>query len=178
MSVLKTIDLVNRWGDALLPLLARATFAAVLAGYFWSSALSKFDGPLTPSTGGYAQIFPKVFEAAGYDASALGAFHWLVVMAGGISELIFPALILVGLATRLTAFGMAGFVLVQSLTDVWGHGASANTIGALFDRASDSLILDQRALWMLLFTVLIFKGAGAFSLDRWVLARWKTRNGA
>ena len=58
---------------------------------------------------------------------------------------------------------MAGFVVVQSLTDIRGHGADA---GAWFDRASDALILDQRAFWMLLFLMLIAKGAGPLSADR------------
>ena len=48
-------------------------------------------------------------------------------------------------------------------SDVPRHGAAA---GAWFDRASDALILDQRALWMLLFLVLIVKGAGPLSADR------------
>lgn len=154
---------LNRHADWLLPSLARLVFAAVLLGYFWASALTKFDGPFTPSTGAYAQIFPKAFEAVGYDASQMGLWHWLVVMAGGYAEFLLPALIILGLLTRLAALGMIGFVLVQSLTDIWGHGAAA---GALFDRASDSLILDQRALWLLVFAVLLCKGAGPLSADR------------
>ncbi len=176
-SIQRQFDRLNRLGDAALPVIARLVFAGVLAGYFWSSALTKFDGPLTPSLGGYAQIFPKAFEAAGYDISAMGWFHWAVVMAGGIAEFVLPALIIMGLATRLAAFGMAGFVTVQSLTDVWGHGAGPQTIGAWFDRASDALILDQRGLWMVLFAVLILKGAGAFSLDRLALSVWKAKTG-
>jgi putative oxidoreductase len=156
---------LDRQADWLLPTLARLVFAGVLAGYFWTSALTKFDGPFTPSMGAYAQIFPKAFEAVGYDASQMGLWHRLVVMAGGYAEFVLPALILLGLLTRLAALGMIGFVLVQSLTDIWGHGAAA---GALFDRASDSLILDQRALWLLLFAVLLCKGPGPLSADRFL----------
>lgn len=149
--------------DWLLPTLARLVFAAVLAGYFWASALTKLDGPFTPSLGAYAQIFPKVFEAAGYDVGQMGLWHRLVVLAGAWAEFVLPVLILLGLFTRVAAIGMAGFVVVQSLTDIWGHGAAS---GALFDRASDALILDQRAFWMLLLAVLILKGAGPISADR------------
>lgn len=156
---------LDRQGDWVLPTLARLVFAAVLLGYFWSSALTKFAGPFTPSTGAYAQIFPKVFEAVGYDASQLGLWHWAVVLAGSYAELILPALIVLGLLTRLAALGMLGFVLVQSLTDVFGHGGAA---GAWFDRASDAVILDQRALWMLLLAVLLCKGAGPLSADRYL----------
>ena len=151
--------------DWLLPTLARLVFAGVLLGYFWSSALTKFAGPFTPSVGAYAQIFPRAFDAVGYDPSQLGLWHWAVVMAGAYAELILPALIVLGLLTRLAALGMAGFVVVQSLTDIFGHSAAA---GAWFDRASDALILDQRALWLLLLIVLISKGAGPISADRFL----------
>ena len=156
-------DGLVRQADWLLPTVARLIFAGVLAGYFWASSLTKLDGPLTPSLGGYAQIFPRVFEAVGYDASQLGPWPWLVVLAGAWSELILPLLLVIGLFTRLAAFGMLGFVLVQSLTDIIGHNAGA---GAWFDRASDALILDQRSLWLLLFLVLILKGGGPLSADR------------
>jgi putative oxidoreductase len=168
MTPLSLATQADRAGDWLLPTLARATFAAVLLGYFWASALTKFDGPFTPAMGAYAQIFPKAFEAAGYDVGQMGLWQRLVVLAGGYAEFVLPALIVLGLMTRLAALGMVGFVLVQSLTDIWGHGAAA---GALFDRASDAVILDQRSLWVLLFLVLILKGAGPFSADRVLWAR-------
>jgi putative oxidoreductase len=157
--------LAERQSGWLLPTLARLVFAGVLAGYFWASALTKFDGPFTPSIGAYAQIFPRAFDAVGFDPAGLGLWHRLVALAGGYAEFILPALIVLGLLTRLAALGMAGFVLVQSLTDVFGHGVAA---GAWFDRASDALILDQRALWMLLFLVLILKGGGPISADRFL----------
>jgi putative oxidoreductase len=155
--------LASRQGDWVLPTLARLVFAGVLLGYFWASALTKLDGPFSPSTGAFAQIFPKAFEAVGYDAGQLGLWQWLVVLAGSWAELVLPLLIVLGLLTRVAALGMIGFVLVQSLTDIYGHGAAA---GAWFDRASDALILDQRALWLLLCAVLVCKGAGPVSADR------------
>lgn len=168
---------LNRAGDAALPLAARAVFAAVLLGYFWASALTKLDAPFTPSAGAYAQIFPRAMEAAGFDVSQMTALHGLVALAGAWVELVLPTLIVLGLAARLAALGMVGFVTVQSLTDVIGHMAGPSTIGAWFDRASDALILDQRALWMLLFAVLILKGAGPLSLDRLVAVRLARRQG-
>lgn len=153
----------DRQSEWQLPTLARLVFAGVLFGYFWASALTKFDGPFTPSMGAYAQIFPKAFEAVGYDTSQMGIWHWLVVMAGGYAEFVLPVLVVIGLLTRVAALGMIGFVVVQSLTDIWGHGAAA---GAWFDRASDALILDQRGLWILLLFVLVLKGPGPLSADR------------
>ncbi len=147
----------------LLPTAARLVFAGVLLSYFWTSAGTKLEGLFTPSVGAYAQIFPRAFEAVGYDPAQLGLWHRLVVLAGAWAEYVLPLLIVLGLFTRLAALGMAGFVLVQSLTDIFGHGAGA---GAWFDAASDALILDQRAFWMLLFLVLIVKGAGPLSADR------------
>ncbi|HCQ66032.1 MAG TPA: hypothetical protein DIU07_13175, partial [Rhodobacteraceae bacterium] len=83
-----------------------------------------------------------------------------------LAEFILPALILVGLLTRLAALGMIGFVVLQSLTDIVGHAADPGTIGAWFDRLPDSVILDQRLLWVFVLLTLVLKGAGPLSLDR------------
>jgi len=163
--------------DGLLPLLARFVFAAVLLVYFWNAALTKVGdglmGLLSPSTGAYVQIFPRAFEAVGYDSSQLSLFQHLVVLAGTWSEFILPALILLGLLTRLAALGMIGFVAVQSLTDLYGHGgiAHAETLGAWFDRLPDGVILDQRAFWVFALLVLVIKGAGPLSLDRVIASK-------
>jgi putative oxidoreductase len=159
-------DGLSGLAPGLLPLLARLVFAAVLAGYFWSSAMTKFDGVFTPSVGAYGQIFPRAFEAVGADTELLSVYHWAVVTAGGWAEFLLPALVILGLFTRLAALGMIGFVVVQSLTDIIGHGATGDTVGAWFDRFSDALILDQRALWVLLLSVPLLLGPGWLSLDR------------
>lgn len=161
---------LSRLGLDATPLLARFTFAAVLLVYFWNSALTKIGdgifGIFKPSLGAYAQIFPRQMEAVGYDVSQLGAFPWLVVTAGTLAEFILPALIVLGLFTRLAALGMIGFTIVQSLTDIVGHHADAATVGRWFDRASDALIMDQRAFWLMLLVTLVLMGAGPLSLDR------------
>ena len=163
---------LERAAPMLLPSLARFVFAATLLVYFWNSAITKLGdgvfGVFRPSLGAYAQIFPKAMEAAGYDVSQLGLFHWAVVVAGTLAEFILPLLIVVGLFTRLAALGMIGFVLVQSLTDLFGHGGieHAGTLGAWFDGAPDALILDQRAFWVFVLAYLVLRGAGPLSLDR------------
>ena len=163
---------MSRAGDEILPLLARFVFGAVLLMYFWQSGLTKigdgFFGFLSPSLGAYAQIFPKAMEAVGYDVSQMTFFHTLVVLAGTWAEFILPLFILIGLLTRLSALGMIGFIVVQSLTDLYAHGGASDpkVFGAWFDAASDALILDQRAFWILGLLVLVFKGAGSLSLDR------------
>ncbi|MFW2587712.1 DoxX family membrane protein [Sagittula sp. SSi028] len=162
-SVTRQLDRID------LSLMARIVFAATLAGYFWKSAATKlFDRnetgladllSLNPNV--YAQIFPKAFEAAGYDPSALSGFHALIAWAGTLAEYVLPLLIIIGLLTRLAALGMIGFVIVQTATDIWGHGATA---GALFDGRYQ--LLDERSLWIALFLVLVFKGGGLLSIDR------------
>lgn len=153
-----------------LGLAARLTFAAVLLGYYWTSALTKIgEGPLGVfdlSAGAYIQIVPWAMEAASYDDSAIGFLPWgAVVAAGTYAEFLLPVLVVLGLATRLAALGMIGFILVQSWVDVRFHGADAATLGALFDRLPSSVILDQRLLWVFLLSVLVAKGAGALSVD-------------
>lgn len=161
---------LGRAAPVLLPLLARLTFAAVLLFYFWSSARTKIGsgltGLLSPSDGAYIQIFPQAFAAAGYDLSQLGIGHWAVAVAGLWAELLLPLCILLGLFTRLAAAGMIGFVLVQSLTDIYGHGIGGDDLGGWFDTASGALILDQRALWTSLLLTLVLLGGGPLSLDR------------
>ena len=154
----------------LIGLLARLTFAAVLFGYYWNSALTKIgDGPLgflEITDGAYAQILPSVMEANGYDSSAIGFLPWgLIVTLGTWAEFVLPVLIVAGLFTRLAALGMAVFVAVQSYVDIAFHGADAETIGALFDRVPSATIADQRALWAFLLVTLVVKGGGALSLD-------------
>jgi putative oxidoreductase len=158
----------ERQAGWLLPTAARLVFAGVLFSYFWTSAGTKLDGLFTPSLGAYAQIFPKAFEAAGYDIGQMSLWQTLVALVGAWAEYALPLLIVLGLLTRLAALGMVGFVVMQSLTDILGHAAGPETIGTWFDPASDALILDQRAFWMLVFLVLILKGAGPISADRFL----------
>ena len=122
-----------------LGLLARLVFSSVTMLFFWNSAKTKIgDSIFSPSTGAYAQIFPKKFEAVGYDSDALSALDTLIVLLGTYAEFILPALILIGLFTRLSSAAMIGFIVVMSIVDITGHGADAKTIGTVFDRTASS----------------------------------------
>lgn len=151
------------------PTLARFTFAAVLLKYFWGSAMTKLGsgigGLFNLDPNGYVQIFPKKMEMLGYDPSGLSIIYKLIAILGTWSEFILPALILVGLFTRLAALGMFGFVIVQTYVDVdvTAHGAE---LGSWFKNSSAELIADQRLLRFVLFATLVIKGAGPLSLDR------------
>ncbi|MCG6882862.1 MAG: DoxX family protein [Silicimonas sp.] len=153
-----------------LTTLARFVFAAVLLMYFWNSGLTKIpdgiSGLVSPSFNAFAQIFPKGAEAAGYDITQASAFQKSVILAGVWSEFLLPTLVVLGLFTRAAALGMIGFVVVQSLTDIFGHGGET---GAWFDNLSDAAILDQRAFWVFLLLYLVFRGGGPLSLDRLIL---------
>ncbi len=154
----------------LIPSLARLVFAGVLLVYYLNSGLSKFGegllGLFRPDAGAYVTIFPKTMEAVGYDVSQLTIFHWAVTLAGTWAEVLLPVAIVIGLFTRLAALAMIGFVLVQSVVDVYGHGVSGADIGAWFDAPSNALLLDQRAFWIFALTILVLRGAGPISVDR------------
>jgi len=168
-SVFSALD--RQADDWLLGFLARVTFAAVLFLYFWNSAMTKIGdglfGFLSIQETTYYQILGETgMEAYGFDTANIPWYIDTIVAVGTWGEILLPILIIVGLFTRIAAVGMSIFVLVQSYVDINVHKVGAVTTGALFDRDSASVIMDQRALWLLLFAVLILKGAGALSIDR------------
>ena len=108
-------------------------------------------------------------EAVGYDPSQLSVLHTLIVIAGTWSEFLLPLMIVVGLLTRLAALGMIGFVLVQSFVDVTGHGVGGRDLGAW---SMPPPFTDHRSAKLLGVPVhlIVLKGAGPFSLDRYLSA--------
>lgn len=157
-QVVKIDHLFSRLSPEILPLIARLGFVGALAGFFWRSAMTKIgEGGL--SAGAYAQILPKLAEQAGYDPGAMPFWAHLVVGAGTLAEFILPALLLVGLMTRLAALGMIGFIMVMTLTDLFGHGAALGEIAS------------SRTIWISLLMVPLLMGGGALSADRWLRGR-------
>jgi putative oxidoreductase len=155
-------------------LAARVVFASVLLLYYLNSSWGKFSdgvfGFLSPSSGAYVSILPKVMEANGYDENALAWPYDVIVYLGTWTEFVLPLLIVVGLFSRLAALGMIFFVIVQSYVDVTQHGLDAKSVGAMFDRMPDAIIWDQRLLWVFVLVVIVVHGAGRLSLDH-LLAR-------
>ena len=161
-----------------LGLSARLIFSSVLFFYFLNSAATKlgggFFGLFSPSIGAYAQIVPPIAESAGYDVSQIAFFPWgLIVLTGTIAEITLPALILVGLATRLASLALIGFIMVMSYVDIQFHDVEADTIGRLFDGVHNSAILDQRLLWLMPLLLLLIKGPGRISLDHLLACRFQ-----
>lgn len=173
--------LLHKWGDQwLVGLLARIVFLAVLFLYFWNSGLTKIGsglfGIFQIQDGAYFQILGEAgMIAYEFDTANIPFYVDAVVAFGTWAEFILPLLIVFGLFTRIAAVGMSIFVLVQSYVDIAVHKVDAGTIGALFDRDSASVIMDQRTLWFFLFAVLFIKGAGALSLDTLVSRWWNGR---
>lgn len=160
-----------------LGLAARFVFVAVLYGYYYNSFATKvgegLGGFFQISPGAYYQIALPAVEAAGGNVSAVSFFPWgLMVFAGTYGEFVLPILIVLGLFGRLAALGMVGFIAVQTLVDITVHNVDAATIGALFDRFPDSLILDQRLLWIFPLVYLVVKGPGLLSLDTLLARTW------
>lgn len=156
---------------------ARLVFLAVIFFYYINSFFTKvgegFLGFFQIQGGAYYQIVPGAMEASGGDPSAVSLISHLMVFFGTYAELILPVLIVVGLLTRAAALGMIGFMAVQTIVDIYAHGADEKTIGAWFDRFPDSLISDQRTLWVFVLLVLVIKGAGYLSLDNLLESRMK-----
>lgn len=157
--------------DWLAPTVARLVFLAVLFVYYWNAATLKVDGSIfSPSAGAFAQMFPKAAEAVVYDVTQMTGFQRLVAVAGTLAEFVLPVLIVIGLMARLAALGMIGFILVQTVVDVTGHGAK---LGGFFD--TSITLIDERAMWIFLMLVIVFKGAGPLAADR--LLRGKPSDG-
>lgn len=150
-------------------LLARFVFAATLYFYFLNSALTKVGpglaGFFTVRNSAYYQIALPAVEAAGGDVTQVPLFWDGVVYLGTYAEFLLPLMIVFGVLTRLSALGMTMFIIVQTIVDITVHQVGAETIGALFDRFPDALILDQRLLWLFPLLYLVIHGPGTISVD-------------
>lgn len=158
-------------GDWLMGLAARLGFSSVLLVYFLNSAATKLGdglfGFLNLKIGAYAQIVPPIAEAAGFDASKIAFIPWgLIVHLGTYAEFLIPLMILAGLFTRLASLSMIAFIAVMTYVDMTFHGLQATDVGLLFDRMQNSVVADQRLLWLLPLVYLVIHGGGAISADR------------
>ena len=157
-------------GDWFMGLATRLAFSSVLMVFFWNSASTKlgsgFPGVLMAKIGAYAQILPPIAEAAGYDPSKIAFLPWgLIVHVAAYAEFLIPLLILAGLFTRLSAVAMIGFIAVMTIVDIHFHGIGDKAVGAFFDRTHDSVVSDQRLLWLVPLIYLVLYGGGRLSLD-------------
>jgi putative oxidoreductase len=123
--------------DGLLSLVARVSIAAI----FWQSGRTKVEGWLTLSDGARA-LFRDEYRLPLIAPD-------LAAQLAVVAEHLFPVLLVLGLATRLSALALLGMTLVIQVfvyPDAWPTHLS----------------------WAGLLLVLVGRGAGSLSLDRWL----------
>jgi putative oxidoreductase len=141
-------DLANRIPYSLIALLARCSIAAI----FWRAALTKVDGSFNVTSRTVSLFENEYLANLPFLPAAPMAYLATFV------EFSMPALILVGLATRLATLpliGMALFIQVLVYPTSW----------------PDHLI------WITLLGLLLARGPGVLSLDALVVRQFD-RNGA
>lgn len=89
------------------------------------------------------------------------ALH-LGVQALVLVEVIFPVLLVFGLATRIATSGM---IALTTVIDIYARHAPPEVIGALFDARPYDMILDLRLLWITVFAIPAVLGGCGLSLQ-------------
>lgn len=136
----------SRWGEGAALLLARIA----LAGVFWRSGRSKVaEGSLFEVSEATHYLFEYEYAEVPLPPEFAAPF-------ATVGEHLFPALLVIGLATRLSATALLAMTLVIQIfvyPEAWWT---------------------THILWAALAAMLIVRGGGVFSLDA-IIARWWTR---
>lgn len=139
-----TLRLFDRIPHDLIALIARLSIAAV----FWQSGQTKVDG--WDVTDNAVYLFETEYRLPFVDP-------WIAAHLAAFAEHFFPLLLVIGLASRLSALALLGMTVVIEIfvyPDAWPtHGT-----------------------WAVCFLVIIAGGPGRFSLDHMIL-RWSMRAG-
>ena len=151
---LHPLERLTRWlsgiPDGLVLLLGRFSIAAV----FWKSGQTKIEGLAIDVVSGEFQLgWPRLAE------SALFLFeneYRLPLLPPALAEHVFPILLLLGLATRLSALALLGMTLTIQL---FVYPDAYPTHG----------------VWATVLLVLIVRGAGPYSADHWLAGRLGVR---
>ncbi len=147
------IGLFERIPHSLIALVARFSIAAV----FWNSGQTKVQGFVANLVSGEFELgWPSLSD------SALALFQEeyrlpfiapeLAAPMAAIAEHVLPALILVGLATRFSAFALLGMTMVIQVFVYPGAYATHGT-------------------WAAVLLLLIARGPGRLSIDHWLASR-------
>ena len=119
----------------------------VLAGVFWRSGRTKIE------EGSWFRIGDDTYELFRTEYAGVPLPPELAAVLATTAELVLPALLVVGLFTRLSALGLIGMTMTIQLfvyPEAWWT---------------------EHALWMALGLVLVVRGGGPFSLDSLVARR-------
>lgn len=136
----------SRWAEGAALLLARIA----LAGVFWRSGRSKV------TEGSLFEISEATHYLFEYEYAGVPLPPAIAAPLATAGEHLFPALLVIGLATRLSTGALLAMTVVIQIfvyPEAWWT---------------------THILWAALAAVLIVRGGGVFSLDA-IIARWRTR---
>jgi putative oxidoreductase len=142
------VDRMNAMVAAIAPpSLAQLALRLALAVPFWRSGVNKWDGFLQLNDVAvllFTSEFKLHLPGGPYDYPAPAA----AAFAAGTAEIVLPLLLVIGLATRLSALGLLAMTLVVQLTvpDGW----------------------PLHATWAAMALAIICWGPGRASLDHWI----------
>lgn len=148
------ISLCERIPHSLIALVARFSIAAV----FWKSGQTKVEGlKIDIVDGTFNPGWPRLAD------SAIDLFREeykvplippeLAAPLAAAAEHMFPLLLLVGLATRLSALGL---LVMTAVIQIFVYPGAYPTHG----------------VWAAVLLYLVARGPGAVSLDHWIARRW------
>lgn len=147
------IGLLRRIPDTLIALVARFSIAAV----FWNSGQTKVEGlAINFVTGEFKPDWPRLSDSA----VALFRDEYKLplippepaALLAATAEHVLALLVLIGLATRLSALGLLGMTLIIQVFVYPGAYATHGT-------------------WAAVLLFLIARGPGRVSLDHWIFSR-------
>lgn len=157
-ALVRLTALLGRIPDSLIALLGRFSIAAV----FWLSGQTKVEGLAIDLVQGKLQPgWPRLADSAVFlfeheYALPLIPPAWAATMAA-LAEHVLPILILLGLATRLSALGLLVMTLV---IQVFVYPGAYPTHG----------------VWATVLLYLMARGPGAVSIDHWLARRYRPGN--
>jgi len=148
------IRLCSRIPDSLIAFVGRFSIAAV----FWKSGQTKIEGFVIDIVSGDIQLgWPKLSDSViplfkdEYKLPLVSPE--IAAPMAAFAEHLFPALILLGLATRLSAFALLGMTITIQLLVYPGAYPTHGT-------------------WAAVLLFLIARGPGKFSVDHWIARRF------
>lgn len=166
---------------AVLCLMSRCAFAAILLPWFVIGGLTKVGGlsmSIGPTLGGLPLALGAYYAYVPDQIGALDAglpdFDILTQVYVGLMVLVevaLPVLVVLGILTR---FSVVFLALHQTV--FFTLSASTAGFGALFDASPFDMFPDQFLLWVMVMAPLALFGAGPLSVDD-ALDRWKDRRG-
>ena len=137
--VKRTVALFEKIPYSLIAFIARFSIAAV----FWKSGQTKVEGWHVTDTA--IALFEEEYRLPLLDP-------WWAAHLAALADHLFPAVLVIGLASRLSALALLGMTLVIEIfvyPDAWPiHGT-----------------------WAVCLLVIIAHGPGRFSLDHWIAGR-------